>query len=89
MSREYEPTPTQLKILNCLYFVEPFEHILAETNLPKPILSDELKTLLSNRLVAILKFDNLSNDWLETNFYDSDKLDSYAFRATSAGLITS
>lgn len=77
---------TQKKILSCLYFIEPFEQLLSETQLPKPILCDEIKTLLAHRLIAVFQFNQTLKDWQETTLFDSDNLDNYAFCITQAGL---
>lgn len=79
-------TGLELDILNALYFVEPFEHILEEVEAPANQVRDSLRFLLDNKLVVAMEYDQERRDFKRTFFYDTDDLHAYHYLATKEGL---
>jgi hypothetical protein len=77
----------QFRILDALYFVEPFERLLEEVGGSEAIVSDELKTLISRRLVQVMRFDETRNDYVKSPVMDVDNMRHYAYLATREGLM--
>ena len=77
----------QFQILDSVYFVEPLEKILEEVGQPKPIVIDELRTLIDKGWIQVMIFDNDKNDYKRTAIFDTDHLQDYAFLATKEGLL--
>lgn len=82
-----ELNDTQFAILDALYFVEPFQHIVEEVGEPRAVVGAELKTLIDRRLVQVMEFDPHRQDYVKTPFLDGDKLDEYHYLATKEGLL--
>mgnify|MGYP001347513760 CR=1 FL=1 len=82
-----ELTDLQFRILDSIYFVEPFEKIVEESGAPEKVVADELKTMISRRWVQVMKFDPNRNDFVTTLFYDGDNLKECSFLATKEGLL--
>ena len=78
----------EYEILNCLYFVEPFEKLLEELNFPSNIIADVLKTLIQKKLVVAMKWDEQSQDYKRSFIYDSDNMHAYSYLATKEGLLS-
>ncbi len=74
-------------ILNAIYFVEPFENILAECKAPAPIVADALKQLIHKKYVVAMRFDETSQEYVRSFIYDSDNMYAYRYLATKEGLI--
>jgi hypothetical protein len=77
----------EYEILNCLYFVEPFEKLLEELNFPSNIIADVLKTLIQKKLVVAMKWDEQTQDYKRSFIYDSDNMHAYSYLATKEGLL--
>jgi hypothetical protein len=77
----------EYEILNCLYFVEPFEKLLEELSFPSNIIADVLKTLIQKKLVVAMKWDEQSQDYKRSFIYDSDNMHAYSYLATKEGLL--
>jgi hypothetical protein len=77
----------EFDILNCLYFVEPFEKILEEVSYTPAIVGDTLKTLIHKKMVVAMKWDDEKQDYLRSFIYDSDNMHAYSYLATKEGLI--
>lgn len=74
-------------ILNCLYFVEPFEKIIEECKADRNIVGAELKELIARRLVTPMRFDEESAEFVRSYIYDSDNMSAYHYLATKDGLM--
>jgi hypothetical protein len=77
----------EFDILNCLYFVEPFEKILEEVSYSPAVVGDALKTLIHKKMVVAMKWDDEKQDYLRSFIYDSDNMHAYSYLATKEGLI--
>lgn len=86
MSTE-ELSDIEYDILNAIYFVEPFENILAECRAPEQIVADVLKQLIARKLVTPMQFDSDKQEFIKTFFYDSDNMRAYHYLATKEGLL--
>lgn len=74
-------------ILNCLYFVEPFEKIVEECKADRNIIGAELKELIAKRLVTPMRFDESKSEYVRSYIYDSDDLSAFHYLATKDGLL--
>ena len=83
----YELTDIQFQILDSLYFVESFGHIVEEAMEPKAVVKDELRTLIDKGLVQVMMFDEAKGDFQRTTIFDSDNIQDYSFLATKDGLL--
>ena len=54
---ESQLTDIEYDILNAIYFVEPFENILAECNAAPNVVADVLKQLIAKKYVVAMRFD--------------------------------
>lgn len=77
----------EYEVLNCLYFVEPFDKILEEVKQPASIVGDVLKSLIHKKMVAAMLWDDERGDYLRSFIYDSDNLRAYSYLATKEGLL--
>lgn len=82
-----EINEVQYKILDSLYFVEPFQTILEEANEPEGVVAAELRTLISYRYVQTLVYDEKSKDYIAGAFHDADDMRGYRYLATKEGLL--
>lgn len=82
-----ELSDIEWEILNAIYFVEPFENILAEVNATKAIVADCLKQLIHRKYVVALVWDDEKLDYVKTYMYDSDNMYNYHYLATKDGLL--
>ncbi len=82
-----EIDPLEMDVLNCLYFVEPFETILEETGLSPAIAGDVLKILISKKWVTPMKFDETEQEYIRSFIYDTDHMNDYRYMATKEGLM--
>jgi len=82
-----EMTDLQFRILDCLYFVEPFPRIVEEVSEPPAVVADELKTMIHRRWVQVFIFDEQKNDYFPSPTHDVDHFERYAFLATKEGLL--
>jgi hypothetical protein len=80
-------TELESDILNAIYFVEPFENILAECKAPVPIVADALKQLIHKKYVVAMMFDEDKQEYIRSFIYDSDNMHAYQYLATKEGLI--
>ena len=77
----------QFDILDALYFVEPFEKIFEEVQTSRPILIDELRTMIDRGWIQVMEFDKDQGDYFRSAIFDTDNLEAYYFLATKAGLL--
>ncbi len=77
----------QWQILDSVYFVESFEHILEEVDAKAAIVADELKTMIARGWIQVMDFDGERGDFVKTIFYDSDNMHAYRYLATRQGLM--
>lgn len=80
-------TDLQFDILDAIYFVEPLDNILEEVDQSRPIILDELKSMIDKGWVQVMKPDQGSGDYVRTPIFDSDNLQEYRFLATKEGLL--
>lgn len=83
----YELTDIQFQILDSLYFVETFAHIVEEANEPPAVVKDEIRTLIDKGLVQVMMFDEEKGDFRRTTIFDADNIQDYSFLATKDGLL--
>ena len=74
------------QILDALYFVEPYQKLKEEINVPEPVLKDELKRLISLGWIEVKEWDENTKDYITTPIFDSHNLEKYAFLITYEGL---
>lgn len=77
----------EFDILNAIYFVEPFENILAECKQPATIVADVLKQLIDKKYVVAMQFDEEKQEYVRSFIYDSDNMHAYSYLATKEGLL--
>ena len=82
-----EMNEIQFQILDSLYFVEPFDNILAEVKGTEPIVASELKSLIRLGWVQVMDFDTQLGDFKKTMFYDSDNMRAFSYLATKEGML--
>lgn len=87
MSEKEEIDPLEMEVLNCLYFVEPFQTILDETKIPRNIAADILKKLIAKKWVTAMQLDAEEKEFIRSFIYDTDKMDDYHYLATKEGLM--
>ena len=80
-------TDLQFQILDSIYFVESFEHIVEEAEQPVPIVVDELRTMIDRGWVQVMQFDDVKEDYVRTAIYDADNMQNYHYLATKDGLL--
>ncbi|MEI6507787.1 MAG: hypothetical protein WCO54_04835 [Bacteroidota bacterium] len=83
---DIELTDIEYDILNTVYFVESFEHIVDECNAKPPIVADVIKQLIHKKLIVPMKWDEPQNDFVRSVFYDSDNMHAYHYLITKDGL---
>lgn len=81
---KHKITPSERSVLERLIFPEPFATIMEETGLQYGELRDDLINLLNFGFVETYQFKG--KKITITEFYDSDNLQNFTFRATSKGL---
>lgn len=77
----------EFEILNCLYFVEPFDKILEEVSASPAVITDGLKTLIHKKMVVPMKWDEEKQDYSRSFMYDGDNMNAYSYLATKEGLM--
>lgn len=77
----------QWQILDSVYFVESFEHILEEVDSTRPIVADELKIMIDKGWIQVMEFNEEAGDYVKTIFYDTDDMHAYRYLATKQGLL--
>lgn len=77
----------EYEVLNCLYFVEPFDKILEEVHHPAPVVGDVLKGLIRKKMVIAMRWDEPAGDYVRSFIYDTDNLHAYSYLATKEGLL--
>lgn len=80
-------TDIEYDILNAIYFVEPFENILAECSYPPNVVIDVLRQLIDKRYVVAMRFDEETQEYVRSFIYDADNMDAYSYLATKEGLL--
>ncbi|MCU0421892.1 MAG: hypothetical protein MUC81_03695 [Bacteroidia bacterium] len=80
-------TDVEFQILDAIYFVEPFKHIVAECDFPEPIVADVLKQLIHKKYVVAMQFDEQKQEFVRSFIYDSDNMHAYHYLATKEGLL--
>jgi hypothetical protein len=83
----YELTDVQFQILDSVYFVESFAHIVEEAMEPPAVVKDEIRTLIDRGYVQVMIFDQEKGDYYRTTIYDADNIQDYSFLATKDGLL--
>jgi hypothetical protein len=80
-------TDVEFEILNVIYFVEPFDKIVEEVNIPENILADALKFLIDHKLAVAMRWDEHKHDYTRSFIYDTDNMRAYAYLVTKDGLL--
>ena len=83
---ESQLTDIEYDILNAIYFVEPFDNILAECKAAPNVVADVLKQLIHKKYVVAMRFDEQQQEFVRSFIYDSDNMNTYAYLATKEGL---
>ncbi len=87
MSEDQSLNEVQFDILDAIYFVEPLEHILEETEASRPVVIDELRTMIDRGWVQVMVHDEAKGDYVRTGIFDSDNMEEFYFLATKEGLL--
>lgn len=82
-----ELTTLEYRILDSLYFVEPFDRIVAECGEKPAIVSDVIEQLLHKKLIVPMRWDEEKSDYVSSFMYDRDDLNAYSYMATKEGLM--
>ena len=82
-----ELTDLQFQILDSLYFVETFANVWEEAETTRPVIVDELRTMIDRGWIQVMLFDEKSDDYVRTPIFDTDHLENYFFLATKEGLL--
>lgn len=77
----------QYQILDSLYFVESFVHILEEAEAPRPVVQDELRTMIDRGWIQVMQFEPERGDYIRTAIFDADNMQDYHYLATKEGLL--
>lgn len=77
----------EYEVLGALYFVEPFNHILAECKATEPVVADVLKSLIQRKWVTPMKFDEQQQEYVRSFIYDSDNMRAFHYLITKDGLM--
>ena len=84
---ESQLSDIEYDILNAIYFVEPFENILAECNAAPNVVADVLKKLIAKKYVVAMRFEEEQQEYVRSFIYDTDNMHAYAYLATKEGLL--
>lgn len=78
----------EFDILDAIYFVEPFEHIVEECREKnKNVIADTLKQMIHKKWVSAMVFSEEKNDFVRSFIYDTDDMNAYHYLATKEGLL--
>jgi hypothetical protein len=80
-------TDIEYDVLNAIYFVESFEHIVAECAKPPSIVGDVLKQLIHRKYVVPMRWDEEKTEFVRSFIYDTDNMNAYSYLATKEGLM--
>ncbi|MEX2657109.1 MAG: hypothetical protein WD272_06305 [Balneolales bacterium] len=78
-------TPSQLRILKNLIFVESYDHIREETGLSFGEIRDDLITLTHHNMIEVYEGFG-GNIGRKVRHFDNDHPESFYYRATKSGL---
>lgn len=82
-----EMNDIQFRILDSIYFVEPFEKILEEVGEKENIVAAELKDLIRKGWVHVMEFQTDKGDFVKTFYYDTDNMRAFSYLASKEGLV--
>lgn len=82
-----ELSEIEYDILNALYFVESFAHILEECKEKPPVVADVLKQLIHRKYVVPMKWDEETKEYVRSFIYDTDDMNRYHYLITKEGLL--
>nr|BCX01054.1 MAG: hypothetical protein KatS3mg041_1100 [Bacteroidota bacterium] len=74
------------RLLEHLYFVEPYERLWRELEEPEPVVRDELLRLVQARWVRVYAWDPDAHAYRPTDVFDADHLQAYAFQISGTGM---
>ncbi len=80
-------TDIEYNILNSIYFVESFEHILEECKEKPAIVADVIKQLIHKKYIVPMRWDDEKTEYIRSFIYDTDDMKAYHYLATKEGLI--
>lgn len=84
---ESQLTDIEYDVLNAIYFVESFEHIVSECARPPAIVGDVLKQLIHRKYVVPMRWDEEKTEFVRSFIYDTDNMNAYSYLATKEGLM--
>jgi len=84
---QYELSEVQFDILDALYFVESYDHILEDAPYPETVVRAEMHTLIDRGWVQVMRLDEEKGDYLRTAIYDLDNMRDFYYLATKEGLL--
>ena len=76
----------EYRVLDRLFFPEPFGKLPEETGLPPKLVAAALRQLVHQRMVTAMTWDAGRSEWSPTKAYNADDLTGYAFQITHRGL---
>lgn len=76
----------ELQILEMTVHAESYETILHEFEGDAFILGDCLRSLVRQKILRLLEWDEGTQNWLPRMIYDADKLREYRYQLTSLGI---
>lgn len=76
----------QYKILDRLFFTEPFTRLVEEMSEPRTVIGAELKDLMVKSMVQSMEYDEKRSIWRKTIYYDSDNMHAFHYRITGKGM---
>jgi len=74
------------EILGLLVHAESYDTLLSEFEGGPFILGDCLRSLVRQKILRIMEWEEASNSWRGRIIYDADKLREYRYQLTSLGL---
>ncbi len=84
---ENQLSDIEYDILNAIYFVESFEHIVEECPAPPAVIADVLKQLIHKKYVTPMRWDEEKTEYVRSFIYDTDNMNAYHYLATKEGLL--
>lgn len=82
-----ELSELEFRILDSLYFVEPFDRIVEECGEKPAIVSDVIEQLIHKKWIVPMRWDEEKADFVRSYMYDRDDLNAFSYMATKEGLM--
>lgn len=84
-TRTLELDHYEREILELLVHAETYENLASEFKASSYILGDCLRSLVRQKLVLILEWDETATAWKKRVIYDSDRLKDYRYQLSALG----